>query len=228
MRLEQLLFSQGFGSRRQCASLIRRGAVSVNGRVCDDPDKIIQPTEELEFSVGDSVWTYCAKAVILMHKPAGFECSQRPGHHPSIYSLLPEPLRLRGVQCVGRLDVDTTGLLLLTDDGALIHRLTSPKRHVPKVYEIECVQALSQSDLAQLTQGVILHDEATAVRPTACERTGERSLRMTLTEGKYHQVKRMMAAVGNQVEALHRSQFGRLVLPSDLSPGQWRWLRDPL
>ncbi|HRK57711.1 MAG TPA: 16S rRNA pseudouridine(516) synthase, partial [Burkholderiaceae bacterium] len=224
MRLEQLLYSQGFGSRRQCADLVHRGAVSIKGRVCDDPDELIWPTEAFEFSVGDSVWPYFAKAVLLMHKPAGFECSQRPAHHPSVYSLLPEPLRFRGVQCVGRLDVDTTGLLLLTDDGALIHRLTSPKRHVPKVYEIQCAQALSQSQLDHLTQGVVLHDEPKAVRPTACERTGERSLRMTLTEGKYHQVKRMVAAIGNQVAALHRSHVGQLALPSDLSPGQWRWL----
>lgn len=224
MRLQQLLYSQGFGSRRQCLALIQSRAVTINGQVHDDPDAPLQPSDGFLFEVNAAIWPYYAKALILMHKPAGFECSQRPDHHPSVYSLLPEPLRVRGVQCVGRLDVDTTGLLLLTDDGGLIHRLTSPKWHVPKVYEIACSQTITESQLAELKQGVTLRDEPGRLRPAACERTGEQSLRMTLMEGKYHQVKRMIAAIGNHVQTLHRSRFGRLSMPEDLPAGSWRWL----
>jgi 16S rRNA pseudouridine516 synthase len=163
----------------------------------------------------------------VLHKPAGVECSRKPRHHPSVMSLLPSPLRLRQVQPVGRLDEDTTGLLLLTDDGALIHRLTSPKRHVPKVYEIETTEPVTERQVGELLRGVVLHDDPRPVRAAACERTDERALRMTLLEGKYHQVKRMVAAAGNTVARLHRSAYGLLELPPDLAPGQWRWLDGP-
>jgi 16S rRNA pseudouridine516 synthase len=139
-------------------------------------------------------------------------------------SLLPPPLRVRGVQPVGRLDEDTTGLLLLTDDGALIHRLTSPKKHVPKVYEIVTGDPVTDAQIEQLRAGVVLHDDPLPVRAAACERTGEQALRMTLLEGKYHQVKRMIAATGNVVTALHRSRYGVLALPDTLQPGEWQWL----
>jgi 16S rRNA pseudouridine516 synthase len=125
---------------------------------------------------------------------------------------------------VGRLDQDTTGLLLLSDDGAFIHRMNSPRHHVPKVYEVTTRHALDEQQLARLRAGVVLMDDPQPVRAAACEAVTERHLRLTLTEGKYHQVKRMLAAVGNRAEALHRSRIGALQLPADLAPGQWRWL----
>ena len=131
---------------------------------------------------------------------------------------------MQGVQAVGRLDQDTTGLLLLTDDGQFIHRMSSPRHHVPKVYEVGLKHAVEERQLEALLEGVVLDDDPRPVRAAACERAGERQLRLTLTEGKYHQVKRMIAAVGNRVEALHRSRIGALALPADLLPGQWRWL----
>jgi 16S rRNA pseudouridine516 synthase len=115
-------------------------------------------------------------------------------------------------------------LLLLTDDGALIRRLTSPKRHVPKVYEVGTKHPVSDEQIASLLRGVVLDDDPQPVRAAAVERAGEKALRLTLTEGKYHQVKRMVAAVGNRVEALHRSAMGGLALPADLPPGTWRWV----
>jgi 16S rRNA pseudouridine516 synthase len=160
----------------------------------------------------------------MLHKPAGYECSQKPRHHPSVMSLLPAPLRTRGVQPVGRLDEDTTGLLLFTDDGALIHRLTSPKHHVAKVYEVGTKHPIADSQLAQLLAGVVLDDDPTPVRAAAAVRSADCALSLTLTEGKYHQVKRMLAAVGNRVESLHRSTFGAWALPASLAPGQWCWL----
>jgi len=227
MRLAQVLFSQGFGARRECEGLILGGHVTLAGQVCDDPFLEVEP-EGLSFGVRGQPWPYRAKALVLLHKPAGYECSQKPKHHPSVMSLLPLPLRVRGLQPVGRLDEDTTGLLLMTDDGALIHRLTSPKKHVPKVYEIECIDPVTPAQVDQLRRGVVLHDDPLPVRAAACDATGAHTLRMTLLEGKYHQVKRMVAAAGNTVQALHRSAYGVLDLPPDLAPGQWRWLDGPM
>ena len=116
--LSQILFSQGFGTRRRCAALIADGQVQVGGATLDDPLASL-PIEGLEFTVQGQTWPYRAKALVMLHKPAGYECSAKPRHHPSILGLLPAPLRERGVQPVGRLDEDTTGLLLLTDDGNL-------------------------------------------------------------------------------------------------------------
>ena len=226
MKLSQLLFSQGCGARRECVGLIVGGHVTLDGAVCDDPAHEVDPVG-LHFGVRGQRWAYHEKALVLLHKPAGYECSQKPKHHPSVMSLLPPPLRVRGLQPVGRLDEDTTGLLLMTDDGALIHRLTSPKKHVPKVYEIGTAQPVTDAQIDALRRGVVLHDDPLAVRAAACERVDAHALRMTLLEGKYHQVKRMVAATGNSVTRLHRSAYGVLVLPDDLAPGQWRWLDGP-
>ncbi|MCB2041927.1 MAG: pseudouridine synthase, partial [Rhodoferax sp.] len=136
----------------------------------------------------------------------------------------PNKSAVQGVQAVGRLDQDTTGLLLLTDDGNFIHRMSSPRHHVPKVYEVTLKHALDDTQLQRLRDGVVLDDSPRPVRAADCEATDTHRLSLTLTEGKYHQVKRMLAAVGNRVEALHRSRIGQLCLPPDLAPGQWRWL----
>ncbi len=226
MKLSQILFSQGFGTRRECEGLIISELVTLDGVVCDDPDRNIVE-QSLVFGVRGELWPYHASALVLLNKPAGYECSQKPKHHASVYSLLPAPLRNRDVQAVGRLDEDTTGLLLLTDDGQLIHKLTSPKHHVPKVYDLGCAEAVTEEQVKQLLEGVMLNDERIPVRAAGCEITGERQMRLTLTEGKYHQVKRMLAAAGNSVISLHRSTFGALTLPADLAPGQWRWLDGP-
>jgi 16S rRNA pseudouridine516 synthase len=226
MRLAQVLFSQGFGTRRECEGLIAAGLVTLAGKVCDDPQHELA-TEGLVFRVRGTDWPFHAKALVLLHKPAGYECSQKPRHHPSVLALLPAPLRNRGVQPIGRLDEDTTGLLLLTDDGSLIHRLTSPKHHVPKVYEVTLKHAVDDTQIAALRSGVVLDDDPQPVRAATCEASATHALRLTLTEGKYHQVKRMVAAAGNRVDSLHRSAFGALVLPPDLAPGQWRWLSGP-
>jgi len=162
----------------------------------------------------------------MMHKPAGYECSLKPSAWPGVHTLLPMPLRRRGVQPVGRLDQDTTGLLLLTDDGTLLHKLTSPKHHVPKVYEVLAKHAVTPQQIAALLDGVVLDDSPIAVRADGASLQPDGTLQLTLIQGKYHQVKRMVAAVGNRVERLHRCAFGALALPDDLAPGQWRWLDD--
>lgn len=225
-RLDHILFSQGFGTRRVVAGMIEAGLVRVGGAVVTDPAARFD-TGGLQFEVEGQPWSYHAKALVLLHKPAGYECSQKPSAWPSVLLLLPPPLRARGVQPIGRLDQDTTGLLLLTDDGALIHRFTSPKKQVPKVYEILTARPVDERQVQRLRDGVVLDDDPKPVRAEGCEITGENALRLTLVQGKYHQVKRMVAAVGNHVEALHRSRFGALALPPDLAPGRWMWLDGP-
>ena len=231
MQLERLLHAQGFGSRKECRALIRSGHVSVAGEPCEDPFAEFDPGSSdgspgIAFSVGDEQWRFRAQAYVVLHKPTGYECSQKPTFHPSVFTLLPPQLLIRGVQCVGRLDQDTTGLLLMSDDGQFIHRLTSPRHHVPKVYEITLKHPMKPAQVQRLLDGVVLDDDPKPVRAEACELVDELHLRLTLTQGKYHQVKRMVAAVGNRVEGLHRSSFGDIVLTDDLPPGQWRWLTD--
>ena len=179
-----------------------------------------------EGHVDGKPWPYREKALVMLHKPTGYECSMKPKHHPSVMLLLPPPLRNRGVQPVGRLDQDTTGALLLTDDGTLIHRLTSPRHHVPKVYEVQTARPVDPGQVQRLLDGVVLDDDPRPVRAEGCESTGNQALRLTLVQGKYHQVKRMVAAVGNHCEALHRSAFGALTLADGPAPGQWRFVTD--
>jgi len=237
MQLQDILYSQGFGTRRVCAGLIQQGLVYVyESNQALAPVQYAQAATEfvadgLRFRVQGVDWPYQDKAYILLNKPTATECSQKPSTYPSIYTLLPSPLRLRpqkgavqGVQAVGRLDQDTTGLLLLTDDGKFIHRMSSPRHHVPKVYEVTVKHPLDEVQVSKLLSGVVLDDDPKPVRAAACEAVSSHHLRLTLTEGKYHQVKRMVAAVSNRVEGLHRSQMGGLRLPDDLAPGQWRWL----
>jgi len=242
MQLQEILYSQGFGTRRVCAGLIQQGFVHVYME--NQAQALVNVTEAatelvatgLRFRVQGVDWEYFEKAYLLLNKPAGTEWSQKPSTYPSIYTLLPSPLRLRpqksavqGVQAVGRLDQDTTGMLLLSDDGQFIHQMSSPKKHSPKVYEVTAKHPLDDKQVQRLLAGVVLDDDPKPVKAAACEIVDANGaalhLRLTLTEGKYHQVKRMLAAVGNRVEALHRSRIGGLELPPDLLPGQWRWLR---
>jgi 16S rRNA pseudouridine516 synthase len=136
----------------------------------------------------------------------------------------PQKSAVQGVQAVGRLDQDTTGMLVLTDDGPLIHRMSSPRHHVPKVYEVSTAEPISDKQVLRLLEGVVLDDSPKPVKAAACLAVSQKHMRLTLTEGKYHQVKRMLVAVGNSVAGLHRSQIGAMELPHDLMPGQWRWI----
>lgn len=226
MNLESILFSQGFGSRRQCRGLIDEARVAVGGEVCTDPLASFD-TEALVFTVDGDAWTYHAHAYLALNKPAGYECSRDPQHHLSVFHLLPPQFAQRGVQCVGRLDQDTTGLLLLSDDGQFVHAFTSPKRKVPKRYVATTRHPLDDAQLHALRTGVLLHGEREPSVAVDAQARGERELELTVLEGKYHQVKRMVAAAGNRVEALHRERIGGLALPAGLAAGAWQWLDDP-
>ena len=223
MNLESVLFSQGFGSRRQCRAMIADGRVSIRCAPVTDPDADVD-TNALVFEVDGTAWPYHERAYILLNKPAGYECSRDPQHHLSVFNLLPAQFATRNVQCVGRLDQDTTGLLLLSDDGQFVHAYTSPKRKVPKVYLATTRHSLDDTQLAALRDGVLLHGEAKPIAAVAAHARSEHQLELTVLEGKYHQVKRMVAASGNRVEALHRERVGGLALPATLAEGAWQWL----
>ncbi|MBC7756633.1 MAG: pseudouridine synthase [Bdellovibrio sp.] len=223
--LERILSKQGFGTRKQCRIMIINEEITVNGALCGDPDTTFSP-ENLSFTVKGEAWDYKEKSYLMMHKPSNYECSHKTQHHPTIYSLLPHPLVVRDVQCIGRLDEDTTGLILISDDGQFIHRMSSPKHKVPKVYEVTCKHVMSDEQIAHILKGVKLIDEPAPIAALACERISDNVIHMTLSEGKYHQVKRMVAAISNRVEGLKRIQIGALKLPDDLKVGEWRWLSD--
>ena len=218
MQLERILRSQGFGSRPESRTLICSGKVYVDGLLCEDPYADYE-TEDLRFSVDGIEWIYREFTYLLLNKPSHFECSHKPKFHRSIYSLLPKQLVNRGVQAVGRLDEDTTGLLLLSDDGQFIHKYTSPKKQIPKVYDISTKHLIDDAQINSLLYGVKLNDEQENVRATHCVLLDEKLLRMTVTEGKYHLVKRMIAASGNRVEALNRVSIGGLNLSGDIKVG---------
>ncbi len=225
MQLERILHSQGFGSRKLCRILCHDERIAVNGEICDDPSADFA-TEGLVLAVDGEVWPYQEKAYLMLNKPAGYECSLKPQHHPGVHALLPAPLRERGVQNIGRLDEDTTGLLLFSDDGQFIHRMSSPKWKVHKIYAVTTRHPIDARQTTALVQGVQLHDEPAPIAALDCVAVESHRLHLTLGEGKYHQVKRMVAAAGNRVEALQRIAIGGLYLPDDLPVGAWRWL-DP-
>lgn len=223
MKLDKALRSQGFGSRKACAARVHAGEVEVNGVVCDNPDAEVDPAG-LALTLDGATWPFREKAYVLVHKPVGYECSHHPSHHRSVFSLLPPELLQRGVQCVGRLDQDTTGMLLFSDDGQFIHRMISPKKGVAKMYHATCVDPVTDAMLEALRTGVQLNDEPAPIAALACESIDTHTLRLSLSEGKYHQVKRMIGATGNRVGSLHREAIGNFHLPATLAPGEWRWL----
>lgn len=223
MQLLRILQSQGFGVRRACRALIEAGRVKANGVLIEDPETDCDTTA-LTLTIDGEDWLYREKVYLAMNKPTGFECSRQAQHHPSVFSLLPAPLTIRGTQPVGRLDQDSGGLLLLSDDGAFIHRYTSPKKEIGKRYRVVCKHPVSDEQIAALLAGVQLRDEPAPLAARGCARVSEKMIDLDIAEGKYHQVKRMLAAAGNRVEALQRTRIGGLTLATGLEPGQWRYL----
>lgn len=224
LSLERILQLQGFGTRKWCRSLIEDGEVEVGGATLTDPRTVFE-TDGLEFSVFNEPWQYREQFYLALHKPAGYECSRKPSHHPGVLSLLPEPFANRDVQPVGRLDHDTTGLLLLSDDGSFIHQQSSPRHHVPKVYVATTHDAVTPGLIEKLLNGVKLHDEPAPLAAITCRALGAHQLEIILAEGKYHQVKRMLAAAGNHCISLCRTRIGGLTLEAlGLAEGDWCYL----
>ncbi len=222
MILEKMLQSQGFGSRKYCQQLIKNGAIEIGGEIITEP-KFKLNLIDLEYSIYSKTYQYREKVYIALNKPVGYECSHQSTHHFSVFDLFDEVLLNRGLQCVGRLDQDTTGLLLLTDDGQYLQALTHPKKHVPKVYRMQTADSVTSEQVIALEQGVELRNESGIFAATDVVKLEQHSLHFTVHQGVYHQVKRMIAAVGNKVEQLHRQQIGLLKL-QHLAEGQWIYL----
>ncbi len=223
LSLDKILQSQGFGTRKGCRQLILQGDVAVEGRTVTQWDESFD-SEGLSFTVLGEQWTSSQFVYLALNKPPDFECSRKPSHHPGVLTLLPEQFRWRDVQSVGRLDHDTTGLLLLSDDGAFIHAQSSPKRHVPKVYVATTHEPLTDAQITMLNEGVQLIDEPAPIAGKA-RQIDSHTLEIVLEQGKYHQVKRMLAAAGNHCAALRRTAMGGLTLESlSLDEGEWCYL----
>ncbi|WP_428717422.1 pseudouridine synthase [Undibacterium curvum] len=224
LSLDRILQSQGFGSRKYCRELIEDGEVSIQGEVVDNY-KLTLETNGLQFTIFEEEWTYLEHVYIALNKPSNFECSRKPSHHPGVLTLLPEQFSWRDVQPVGRLDHDTTGMLLMSDDGPFIHAQSSPKRHVPKVYLATTAEPVTEALVSTLLSGVQLHDEPAPLAAQMCRQVAEFQIEIILEQGKYHQVKRMLAAAGNHCAALQRTAIGKLTLASlELEEGEWCYL----
>ena len=222
MKLVKLIANLGYGSRKEVSAMFREGRITdAAGEVLYADDRVAHADIRIDGEALDPP----AGLALMLHKPVGYTCSTKdPGR--IVYDLLPPRFRLRSplLSTVGRLDRDTSGLLLLTDDGALLHRIVSPKSHLAKVYEATLAHDLRGGEAALFASGTLqLESENTPLAPARLEVVTPRVARLTLTEGRYHQVRRMFAAVGNHVQALHRSRIGGLEL-GGLAPGEWRTL----
>ena len=221
MRIDAILSRYGYCSRREAAQWVKRGRVLVKGVAAKSASAKAEPEDVL---VNGEPIPFPAGLYVALHKPLGCTCSHRE-EGELVYDLLPAQWLNRGdgVSTVGRLDKETSGLLLITDDGAFVHALTSPKRHVPKVYEFECSAPIPADAVALFASGeLMLHGETTPCLPAELEITGECTGRLTLHEGRYHQVRRMLAAVGAPVVTLCRTAIGPLQLADlNLEPGEW-------
>ncbi|KAB0679554.1 16S rRNA pseudouridine(516) synthase [Aureimonas leprariae] len=228
LRLDRLLGNMGYGSRKEIALLARRGGIVLDGAPLPDADRRIAVSADLatRMTVAGEPLDPPPGLVILMHKPLGVTCSHKEAG-PLVYGLLPARWRRRepAISTVGRLDKETSGLLLLTDDGGYLHRVISPKRHVPKRYVARLARPLRGDEGAVFAAGtLLLEGEEKPLMPAVLEPLADGQAALTVTEGRYHQVRRMFAAVGNHVEALHRDRLGGLALPADLAPGEFRVL----
>lgn len=227
MQLLKYLQAQGLGSRKQCQWLIEHECVAINGTLCTQSKMDIQTQDVQSLSIDGEEMVVIPQPYfyIVLHKPAGFETSHKPRDYPSIFSLFPDQLRQVDMQAIGRLDADTTGVLLITNDGQFNHRLTSPKHKVPKLYRVHLKHPADNQLCNTLQQGVLLHDENEHVAAQHACLQDEHTLLLTIHEGKYHQVKRMIAAAGNRVAHLHRLRFGDWTA-EDLAEGTWKFI-DP-
>ena len=228
VRLDRLLANMGYGSRREVQQLARAGLVTLDGTAIEDADQRIVVTRDLpeRMRIRGKPLDPPPGLALMLHKPLGVTCSHKEAG-PLVYGLLPERWRHRdpAISTVGRLDKDTSGLLLMTDDGALLHRIISPRAQIPKRYQVTLDRPLRGDEAGIFAAGtLLLEGEDKPLLPATMEVHSSTSASLILTEGRYHQVRRMFAAVGNHVTALHRDRIGELALPEDLEPGQYRLL----
>lgn len=225
MNIIKYLQAQGIDTRKGCQWLVKHQLVQINGDTIASDKAEVQPENVRSLSIEgeDALIIPLSHFYILLNKPADYETSHKPQQYPSVFSLFPDHMRNIDMQAVGRLDADTTGVLLITNDGQFNHRVTSPKHKVPKIYRVTLKHPADDSLCETLKNGVLLHDDNETVHAAEAVLENPTTLLMTITEGKYHQVKRMVAAAGNRVEHLHRDEFnGRTV--ENLASGEWKFI----
>ena len=223
MRLDKYLVSMQVGSRSEVKDFCKKGFITVNGVISKQSDTKIDENKD-EISYKGQILSYEKFRYYMLHKPAGVVTATKDNHEKTVLDLL-SGVNTKDLSPAGRLDKDTEGLLLITNDGELIHNLLSPKKHVDKTYYIKAREALTETDLQALEQGVDIGD-GTLTLPARAYLTGEKELLLIIHEGKFHQVKRMLQAVNNEVLYLKRMSFGSLKLDDSLAPGEFRPLTE--
>ena len=226
MRLDKFLSKATELSRKDCKKILHAGEVTVNGEVVKDSSlHIDEVSDDIEWA-GEPLSVAMGNRYLLLYKPEGFECTLKPKEWPIVTDLIDVP-QLGSLRIAGRLDVDTTGALLLSDDGGFLHRVTSPKHHVAKVYELTLAEPMTETQQAfaiqELAKGIMLEDEYDKTKPAELSFSDATHAKLVLTEGKYHQVKRMMGYFGNKVIELHRASIGNITLEG-LEKGESRFL----
>ena len=229
-RVDKLLSSMGYGSRPEVARMARTGAITLGAEKLRDATKRIPITADLptQMKIKGEALDPLKGMVILLHKPLGMICSHKEDG-PLVYDILPDRWRRRNpaVSTIGRLDKETSGLVLLTDDGDLLHRVISPKSNIKKTYRATLARPLDGTEKALFASGqMMLNGEDKPLAPAELDVMSDTEARLIVTEGRYHQVRRMFAATGNHVVGLHRERLGGLSLPDDMAPGQWTLLRE--
>ena len=229
-RVDKLLSSMGYGSRKEMARMAMAGGITLDAAALLDVSKRIPVTPDLpiRMTIDGEPLDPVAGLVILLNKPLGMTCSHKESGK-LVYDILPARWRRRdpAISTIGRLDKQTSGLLLLTDDGDLLHRIISPKRHVRKTYRAKLARPLNGSEAALFASGVLmLEGEDKPLAPAELNVVSQTEALLSVTEGRYHQVRRMFAATGNHVEELHRERLGGLSLPDGMAPGQWKLLNE--
>ncbi len=223
LTVERLLSRLGFGSRKECRGLVRDGLVEVPGRTVEDPFEELSERPETIFVNGESVPTR-EEFYVMMNKPCGLECSHKPRDHESVFERFPARMIEMGLNCVGRLDADSHGLLLFSNQGQFIHRVESPKKGMLKTYVARLARPITEAQIRLLKEGVQLKGEKKPFVARELETVSEREIRISIAEGVYHEVRRMLAAVSNHVEDLERVSIGSVELDPALEPGNWRFL----
>ena len=221
MRLDKLISSSTAFTRSQAKIVINKGKVAVDGEVIKNPAQHISEDAQVEY-MGVSIKKPQLR-YIMFNKPAGVVCANKDEQHATIFDSL-FLSRIETLHVAGRLDIDTTGLVILTDDGQWLHRITSPKHKHQKIYLVDLGTPMTEKQIRILENGVQLKDEKNRCQPAVLEKINDKQIRLIITEGKYHQVKRMMAAVGNHVVKLHREKIAQIELDSHLKEGEWREL----
>ena len=222
MRLDKFLAETTGLTRSQAAKVLRQSAVTVNGKIEKTGAVKVSPDDEVCYDGERLTWVENGQ-YIMLHKPQGYICSHEDGDYPTIYQFFDYPLSAR-LHSAGRLDVDTTGLVLLTDDGQWSHRITSPKFHCEKTYLVTLADPVEANYVQACADGILLRGEKEPTKPATLEILDDYNVNLTLSEGRYHQVKRMFAALGNKVVALHRWKIGNVVLDEHLAEGEFRSL----